>query len=234
MRPGGVAEVTLAVTSPIVNAYQAGLVGETSPMIGQIVCTSGSNVRVFVCRTVDGLNETTNEFDVNRNPTNIVTGQIRLSGCATGGDSGGPALAGNRAVGLLVSSTCGVVGATSQATFAQPLQPLLAQNGLRLLTVGNPTFEPLRIESAGCGREQTGPGFVCFARWAGGVDPATASWAVPHLRPTPYVITNAEARVTEAHFACFFDEAESDYFTQATIRDAAGARVSWTSNVCAW
>ncbi|MFC4049991.1 hypothetical protein ACFOY4_09880 [Actinomadura syzygii] len=92
----------------------------------------------------------------------------------------------------------------------------------------------LRIESGECSRDQNGPGFTCHARWAGGVDPATASWQVTTRRPAPYVITDAGARVTEAHFSCNYNQAESDYRTTLTVRDAVGAQASWSAYVCAW
>jgi hypothetical protein len=164
-----------------------------------------------------------------------VNGLTRTGACAKFGDSGGPFYTEQGvALGILSAAerdpSCSETddGTSIRNSFYQPLSGIPGN----VLTLGQPAA--LRIDSVDCGPEQYGRGFVCVARWSGGVDPATASWQVPHLRQAPYVLTNSAARVTEAHFACDFTQAEPDYFTTVTVRDAVGTRVSWSSSVCAW
>jgi hypothetical protein len=228
-----------------INTFTNGMLrsvsGSATSMRGDFVCMAGQ-VSKFRCGTVEQTGMPVNlPFKVgNTTVRRDVTNLTRTTYCSGFGDSGAPVVSeGFAAAGIHVASDSldGVTGCAlfpNGASYYQPVEPILTAYGLELLRPSAPRPTALHITSAECGREATGPGWVCFARWAGGVDPATASWSVYHPRPTPYVITDSSARMTEAHFACFFDEAESDYYTQLTIRDAVGTQVSWSAYVCSW
>jgi streptogrisin D len=92
-------------------------------VVGQAVQRSGSTTRVRG-GTVTGLNATVNY------PQGVVTGLIRTTVCAEGGDSGGPLFAGSIALGLTSggSGNCTSGG----TTFFQPVTEALSVFGVSI------------------------------------------------------------------------------------------------------
>jgi streptogrisin C len=225
------------------NGMLATVTGPVTLLLGDYACMAGA-ISKFQCGNVEATNvPMLLTFKVGSDTfiTRTVTGLTRTNFCSVGGDSGAPVVGvGNQAAGIMVAGTtiggigsCGLL--PNGPSYYQPVEPMLNDFQLQLIPP-RPAPRPvaLNIDSGQCDREATGPGWVCYVRWAGGVDPATARWSVNVPRPAPYVVTDSSSRMTEAHFACFFNEAEPDYFTQVTIRDAAGAQVSWGAFVCQW
>jgi streptogrisin C len=195
-----------------------------------IVCRSGP-ITNTKCGSVLDVNVSTPVRNDAGAVVGTVNGMTKTSACARYGDSGGPFYT-EEGIAFGVLSAAVTFSCTDNnqngTSFYQPLSGIPGN----VLVVSPPAA--LRIESVNCGLEQTGPGAVCYARWSGGVDLATASWQVPFQRPDPYVITNSAARVTEAHFACDFNEPEPSYYAEVTVRDAIGTEVSWSTPICTW
>lgn len=97
--------------------------GAAEPSVGQSACRFGSTTGLH-CGTVTGVNQTV------RLPEGTVYGLFRASICAEAGDAGGPAFAGNTALGILVAGTgnCSLGG----TTYYQPVVPVLATYDLRV------------------------------------------------------------------------------------------------------
>ncbi|HEX6683012.1 MAG TPA: S1 family peptidase [Candidatus Limnocylindrales bacterium] len=228
------------------NTFVNGMLRQVSgPVVlvtNDFVCQAG-RVSKFRCGSVQDTDvPMLISFNINgRIVQRLITGLTITSICGANGDSGAPVVGdGFRAAGVQVAATGDILfGASCERnpngpTAYQPIQPILDDFFLELIPPTGTRPIALHIDSSICGAEPIGRGWVCYVRWAGGVDLATATWTVPVPRPLPYVITDPVARVTEAHFACFFDEAEPDYLAQLNIRDAVGARVSFFHFVCPW
>ncbi|MFI1989270.1 S1 family peptidase [Actinoplanes sp. NPDC020271] len=115
---------------PVVNDFKGNelpVAGNTEAPVGAAVCRSGSTTGTF-CGTILAKNQTV------RYPEGAVTGLTRTDVCAEGGDSGGPWLSGDQAQGVTSggSGDCTVGG----ETFFQPVNEILAENNLSLLTTG--------------------------------------------------------------------------------------------------
>jgi streptogrisin C len=115
---------------PVVNDFKGNelpVAGNTEAPVGAAVCRSGSTTGTF-CGTILAKNQTV------RYPEGAVTGLTRTDVCAEGGDSGGPWLSGDQAQGVTSggSGDCTVGG----ETFFQPVNEILAENSLTLLTTG--------------------------------------------------------------------------------------------------
>jgi streptogrisin C len=237
-------------TAPKVFTYKdpffVDILGSKPAMRGESVCRVGSvsspaaaTFALGCGRIIDNLTAEFIDFGDSGALSRVVGGLAKLNVCATPGDSGGPVFTPmGQAQGITVGTPKDDNGNLMSCTtnpqapfmFFQPINPILNEYGLKLFRPP----APLKISSLNCDRELTGPGWVCQATWTGGVDLATASWHVNVPRLPPYVITDSENHVTEAHFACFFDEAEPDYPVRVIIRDAVGAQVSGYSHVCQW
>ncbi|MEV6346076.1 S1 family peptidase [Actinoplanes sp. NPDC051851] len=102
--------------------------GSDEAPVGAAVCRSGSTTGTF-CGTILAKNQTV------RYPEGTVTGLTRTDVCAEGGDSGGPWLSGDQAQGVTSggSGDCTVGG----ETFFQPVNEILTENNLTLLTTGD-------------------------------------------------------------------------------------------------
>ncbi|BCY14426.1 S1 family peptidase [Actinoplanes sp. L3-i22] len=115
---------------PVVNDFKGNelpVAGNTEAPVGAAVCRSGSTTGTF-CGTILAKNQTV------RYPEGAVTGLTRTDVCAEGGDSGGPWLSGDQAQGVTSggSGDCTVGG----ETFFQPVNEILAENNLTLVTTG--------------------------------------------------------------------------------------------------
>lgn len=172
--------------------------------------------------------------------TRMVTGLTRASFCAEGGDSGGPAVASQQAQGVVVSGIGTCQSHRHGPSEYQPINPILTDFGLRLLTPTSPppppaalnieTFvcEPLPIETLDR---------ICRATWAGGVDLASVRWETYQAPRQPIVTTNASTHVTEAIFEC--DpvpprDTEYNYQTTLVVTDAVGTRDYQSTIPCGW
>ncbi|GAA1469601.1 S1 family peptidase [Nocardiopsis exhalans] len=113
---------------PLVDNYSGGTVtvtGSTEAPVGAAVCRSGQTTG-WHCGVIQAKNQSVNYSG------DIVNGLTRTTACAEGGDSGGSWLAGTQAQGVTSggSGNCRSGG----TTFYQPLNPILSQWGLTLLT----------------------------------------------------------------------------------------------------
>ncbi|GAA3722691.1 streptogrisin C [Spinactinospora alkalitolerans] len=113
---------------PWVNNYRGGYVtvaGSQEAGIGSSVCRSGSTTG-WHCGTIQSKNQTV------RYSQGSVYGLTRTSACAEPGDSGGSWVTGNQAQGVTSggSGNCTWGG----TTYFQPVNPILSQYGLRLVT----------------------------------------------------------------------------------------------------
>lgn len=114
--------------TPVVNDYAGGTVpvaGATEAPEGAAVCRSGSTTG-WHCGTIQAKNRTVSY------PEGIINGLTQTTACAEPGDSGGSWLSGDQAQGVTSggSGNC----TTGGTTFFQPLQPLLTEFGLTLVT----------------------------------------------------------------------------------------------------
>ncbi|UGY93395.1 S1 family peptidase [Streptomyces gobiensis] len=93
------------------------------PVVGESLCRFG-NTTGWHCGTIVAVNQSVTF------PEGTVHGLIRASLCAEPGDSGGPAITRDAAIGVLVggSGNC----RTGGTTFYQPVVPILAENRLRV------------------------------------------------------------------------------------------------------
>ncbi|MGJ9423102.1 S1 family peptidase [Aeromicrobium sp. CF3.5] len=119
---------TSETTRAVVNNYSGGTVavrGSSSAPIGSSICRSGSTTG-WRCGTIQARNSTVNYAE------GSVSGLIRTTACAEGGDSGGSALSGNQAQGVTSggSGNCTVGG----TTYFQPVGEILNAYGLTLKT----------------------------------------------------------------------------------------------------
>jgi len=117
---------------PVVNDFNGGTVpvaGSQEAPVGASVCRSGSTTGTH-CGVIQAKNATVNY------PEGAVTGLTRTDVCAEAGDSGGPWLSGDQAQGVTSggSGDCTAGG----TTFFQPVNEILQDNGLTLVTTGTP------------------------------------------------------------------------------------------------
>jgi streptogrisin C len=101
--------------------------GSRQAPVGSAVCRTGSTTG-WHCGTIQQHNVTVSY------PQGTVSGLTRTSLCAEPGDSGGPVLSGDQAQGIISggSGNC----RTGGSTFYQPVNPILHQYGLTLVTGG--------------------------------------------------------------------------------------------------
>ncbi|ASU84178.1 S1 family peptidase [Nocardiopsis gilva YIM 90087] len=113
---------------PQINDYSGGTVdvtGSAEASVGASVCRSGQTTG-WHCGTIQSKNQTV------RYPEGTVRGLTRTNVCAEGGDSGGSWVSGTQAQGVTSggSGNCTWGG----TTYFQPLNPILNQWNLNLLT----------------------------------------------------------------------------------------------------
>src|SRR6185437_115519 len=136
---------------PMVNDFNGGTVpvaGSQEAPVGASVCRSGSTTGTH-CGVIQAKNATVNY------PEGAVTGLTRTNVCAEAGDSGGPWLSGDQAQGVTSggSGDCTVGG----TTFFQPVNEILQDNNLTLVTTGSGTPSPAPSPScSGLGASGTG------------------------------------------------------------------------------
>ncbi|AOS61262.1 S1 family peptidase [Actinoalloteichus hymeniacidonis] len=114
--------------APLVNDYEGGTVtvtGSTEAAVGASICRSGSTTG-WQCGEIEGKGQSVSY------PQGTVNGLTQTSACAEGGDSGGSWLSGTEAQGVTSggSGNCSFGG----TTFFQPLNPILSEYGLTLVT----------------------------------------------------------------------------------------------------
>ncbi|GIF02848.1 S1 family peptidase [Actinoplanes siamensis] len=136
---------------PVVNDFKGNelpVAGSTEAPVGAAVCRSGSTTGTF-CGTILAKNQTV------RYPEGAVTGLTRTDVCAEGGDSGGPWLSGDQAQGVTSggSGDCTVGG----ETFFQPVNEILAENNLTLVTSGGAGAEQGGATAAPSGAAEAPP-----------------------------------------------------------------------------
>ncbi|KXK61346.1 serine protease [Micromonospora rosaria] len=123
---------------PVVHDFNGGVVpvtGSREAPVGASICRSGSTTGAR-CGVIQAKNTTVNY------PEGTVTGLTRTDVCAEPGDSGGSWISGNQAQGV----TSGGSGdcRTGGLTFFQPVNEILAANGLTLVTAGTVAQQPAR------------------------------------------------------------------------------------------
>ena len=222
-----------------VNTYGSGLlpvVGQQDPTLGQFLCLSGFQGR-WNCGVVRDLGMSFELTDTTNGVRRLgrADNQVRTTACAAGGDSGGPWLAGNLAVGTQsgvqlfsgnqAPTRCPDTNVRS-STF-QPIRDTLTAFSLQLIFP--PSTNPaLQITNAECRRDGASgptspPGAIsCYADWIGGQDPAVGTWTISP-QPRDFTMNSfAFARLTTAVFNCepFSNE---NYFLTVTVTDAQGA-----------
>lgn len=116
------------VLSPYIQGYgnwTPGVKGSNVAPIGASICRSGSTTGLR-CGTVGQFGVTVNY------PQGLVPGLTGTNACAEGGDSGGSFFSGNQAQGVTSggSGNCQSGG----TTFFQPINPILSQYGVGLIT----------------------------------------------------------------------------------------------------
>jgi streptogrisin C len=135
---------------PVVNDFNGGTVpvaGSQEAPVGASVCRSGSTTGTH-CGVIQAKNATVNY------PEGSVTGLTRTDVCAEAGDSGGPWLSGDQAQGVTSggSGDCTAGG----TTFFQPVNEILQDNGLTLVTTTSGTASPAPASCTGLAASGTG------------------------------------------------------------------------------
>jgi len=102
--------------------------GSSEAVVGASVCRSGSTTG-YRCGVIRTRNQT-----VNYGGGDVVAGLTRTSVCAEPGDSGGPYISGSQAQGLLSGGYGSCLPLFSGETFFQPVNEVLSNHGLRLVT----------------------------------------------------------------------------------------------------
>jgi streptogrisin C len=141
---------------PVVNDFNGGTVpvaGSQEAPVGASVCRSGSTTGTH-CGVIQAKNATVNY------PEGAVTGLTRTDVCAEAGDSGGPWLSGDQAQGVTSggSGDCTAGG----TTFFQPVNEILQDNGLTLVTTTSGTPAPTPASCTGL--EASGTGSLASGR----------------------------------------------------------------------
>jgi streptogrisin C len=113
--------------------------GSVEAMVGASVCRSGSTTG-WHCGTIQEQNATVTYAE------GTVNGLTRTTVCAEPGDSGGPYMAGTQAQGV----TSGGSGdcTSGGTTFFQPVNPILSDFGLTLVTATAQSNAPLPQDTA--------------------------------------------------------------------------------------
>lgn len=134
--------------------------------VGSPVCRSGSTTG-WRCGTILATDQTVNY------PQGTVFGLTSTSACGDLGDSGGSFLSGGQAQGVLSG---GAGNCTNGGTTVfQPLDEILTQYGLTLIT----TSTPVGIHSLECDVFATSrPTYRCTVTYNGGAPPYTHRWTV--------------------------------------------------------
>ncbi|MDK1472111.1 S1 family peptidase [Streptomyces sp. 549] len=111
--------------TPRVQGASATVAGSTQAPVGSSVCRSGSTTG-WHCGTIQQHNTSVTY------PQGTISGVTRTSVCAEPGDSGGSYISGRQAQGVTSggSGNC----RTGGTTFYQPINPILSQYGLTLVT----------------------------------------------------------------------------------------------------
>ncbi|GAA0800743.1 S1 family peptidase [Spirilliplanes yamanashiensis] len=130
---GVVAAVDETVLRPVVvtDNGEVPVAGSDEAPVGAAVCRTGDTTGTE-CGRITSKNQTVNY------PEGSVSGLTGTDVCAEGGDSGGPWLSGDQAQGV-TSGGSGDCGANRDIaeTFFQPVNEILTDNDLTLLTTGN-------------------------------------------------------------------------------------------------
>ncbi|MPZ65903.1 MAG: trypsin-like serine protease [Pseudonocardiaceae bacterium] len=105
--------------------------GSTEAPVGSSVCRSGSTTD-YQCGEIEATDQT-----VNYGAGDVVSGLTRTSACAEPGDSGGPYVSGSQAQGVLSGGSGSCLFVFRGDTFFQPVNEVLADNGVNLVTSGS-------------------------------------------------------------------------------------------------
>ncbi|MFF8103219.1 carbohydrate-binding protein [Streptomyces sp. NPDC016640] len=109
--------------------------GSVQALLGAAVCRSGSTSG-WRCGTIE-------QHDTSvRYPQGTVDGLTRTTVCAEPGDSGGPFVAGAQAQGVTSGGSGDCSGGGGGTTFYQPVNPILGDYGLTLVTAAQTTPDP--------------------------------------------------------------------------------------------
>lgn len=147
--------------------------GSLAAPVGTAVCRSGITTG-WRCGQVLALNQTVNY------PGGAVFGLTTTSACADNGDSGGSVLAGRQAQGVLSGGIGNCNGGFAESYF-QPVNEILTQYGLTLIT----TATPLGLHDLAC---QVTPGgrfatYRCEVTYNGGSPGYTHTWTLSGAPP---------------------------------------------------
>ncbi len=107
------------------------ITGSAEAPVGASVCRSGSTTG-YECGEILAIDQT-----VNYGAGAVVSGLTRTSACAEPGDSGGPFVSGSQAQGVLSGGSGSCLFLFRGETFFQPVNEILADNGLDLVTSGS-------------------------------------------------------------------------------------------------
>ncbi|WP_217197619.1 S1 family peptidase [Streptomyces buecherae] len=99
------------------------ITGAARPVVGHSMCHIG-RVTLYGCGIVQSVNVSVNF------PEGLVTGLFTSNACSERGDVGGPAFAGDKALGFIFHSGGGC--RTAGRTYYKPIIPVLAEHGLVL------------------------------------------------------------------------------------------------------
>lgn len=105
--------------------------GSTEAPVGSSVCRSGSTTD-YQCGEIEAVDQT-----VNYGSGDVVSGLTRTSACAEPGDSGGPYVSGSQAQGVLSGGSGSCLFVFRGDTFFQPVDEVLADGGVNLVTSGS-------------------------------------------------------------------------------------------------
>ncbi|UED86445.1 carbohydrate-binding protein [Streptomyces profundus] len=119
--------------TPQVTSSPVAVAGSTQGVVGASICRSGSTTG-WHCGQIQQHNTSVTY------PEGTISGVTRTSVCAEPGDSGGSYISGSQAQGVTSggSGNC----RTGGTTYHQPINPLLSQFGLTLVTTGSGPGEP--------------------------------------------------------------------------------------------
>ncbi|MQA15215.1 MAG: trypsin-like serine protease [Pseudonocardiaceae bacterium] len=107
------------------------ITGSTEAPVGASVCRSGSTTG-YQCGEIMAIDQSVNYAN-----GDVVSGLTRTSACAERGDSGGPFVSGTQAQGVLSGGSGSCFLIFQGDTFFQPVNEILADTGLELLTSGS-------------------------------------------------------------------------------------------------
>lgn len=107
------------------------ITGSAEAPVGASVCRSGSTTG-YECGEILAIDQT-----VNYGGGAVVSGLTRTSACAEPGDSGGPYVSGSQAQGVLSGGSGSCLFVFRGETFFQPVNEILTDNDLELVTSGS-------------------------------------------------------------------------------------------------